>query len=85
MKKIIMICDRCGKEYQSWGRDGSELYGIAEIVYDNHEPYLDSKMDLCEKCYLSLEKWMNKDYIISILENCPEGKKSKMTYEEVDL
>lgn len=58
MRRIIMICDRCGKQYKPWDDNkGKELYGIAEITYDYDEPELDAKMDLCEECYLSLEKW----------------------------
>ena len=58
MRKIILICDRCGKQYIPWNiGKGKELYGIAEIDYSDFEPMLDMKMDLCESCYLSLEKW----------------------------
>ena len=57
MRKLILICDRCGKQYNPWETKGRELYGIAEIDYSDNEPMLDTKMDLCEPCYLSLEKW----------------------------
>ena len=56
MKRITMVCDRCGKEYKPWNKD-LELYGVAEIIHDDYEPQMDSKMDLCEDCYHSLEKW----------------------------
>lgn len=60
MRKIIMICDRCGKQYKPWNcNKNQELYGIAEIIYDNYEPELDAKMNLCEDCYHSFEKWWN--------------------------
>lgn len=57
MKKITYICDRCGKEYNVWQANKTELYGVAEICYDSYHATLDEKMDLCEQCYLSLEKW----------------------------
>ena len=57
MRKVILICDRCGKQYGKWEDKGSELYGFAEVVYDDFEPQLDIKKDLCKECYLSLEKW----------------------------
>lgn len=59
MRKIILICDRCNKKYDPWDSKGKELYGIAEIDYSNYETTIDGKMDLCEHCYLSLEKWFN--------------------------
>ena len=58
MKRITMVCDRCGKEYKPWDKD-LELYGVAEIVHDDYEPQMDSKMDLCWNCYHSFEKWWN--------------------------
>lgn len=57
MKKIILICDRCGKQYNKWNDKGKELYGFADVIYDDFEPQLDIKKDLCERCYLDLEKW----------------------------
>ena len=67
MRKIILICDRCGKQYDHWEDKGKELYGIAEIDYSNREPTLDGKKDLCEECYLSLEKWWNNNGVENIL------------------
>ena len=66
MKKLILICDRCGKQYESWETKGKELYGIAEIEYTDYEPMLGMKMDLCESCYLSLEKWWKDPEIIEL-------------------
>ena len=58
MKRVIMICDRCGAEYKIWSCiQNQEQYGIAEIIHDNYEPALDIKKDLCEECYHSFEKW----------------------------
>lgn len=66
MRKIILICDRCGKQYNSWDIKGKELYGIAEIDYFDYEPMLDMKMDLCESCYHSFEKWWKDPEIIEL-------------------
>ena len=66
MRRIIMICDRCGKQYESWNTKGKELYGIAEIDYSDYEPMLDMKMDLCESCYHSFEKWWKNPEIIEL-------------------
>lgn len=57
MRQIILICDRCGKQYNAWTYKSKELYGIAEIDYSDYEPMLDMKKDLCEECYHSFEKW----------------------------
>ena len=61
MHKVIMYCDRCKKEFEKWNHKRNELIGVAEIVYDSGDPYLDSQMDLCESCYAELEKWWNFD------------------------
>lgn len=66
MKKIVLICDRCGKQYNSWGTKWKELYGIAKIDYSDFEPMFDMKMDLCEPCYLSFKKWLNDPEIIEL-------------------
>ena len=54
-----MYCDRCGKEFAKWNHKHLEEIGIAELVYDDGDPYLDTKKDLCESCYTELEKWWN--------------------------
>ncbi len=59
MRKLIMICDRCKKEFEKWNHKKKELYGIAEFVYDDYDPYLDSAKDLCKSCYTELENWWN--------------------------
>ena len=59
MRKVVMYCDRCGKEFEKWNDKRNELIGVAEFVYDNSDPYLDCKKDLCESCYDELEKWWN--------------------------
>ncbi len=61
MRKVVMYCDRCKKEFNKWNHKRNELIGVAEIVYDSGDPYLDSQMDLCESCYDELEKWWNFD------------------------
>ena len=59
MRKVIIYCDRCGKEFEKWNDKRKELIGVAEFVYDDKEPYLDCQKDLCESCYDELEKWWN--------------------------
>lgn len=61
MRKIVMYCDRCGKEFEKWNykNEKPELLGVAEFVYDDGDPYLDEHKDLCESCYTELENWWN--------------------------
>ena len=59
MRKIITYCDRCKKEFKKWNNKQNELIGVGEINYYSGDPYLDSQKDLCESCYIELEKWWN--------------------------
>ncbi len=59
MRKTIMYCDRCKKEFTKWNHKKDEVYGIAEFVYDGGDPYLDEPKDLCESCYTDLKNWWN--------------------------
>lgn len=59
MCKLVMYCDRCKKEFEKWNHKRHELIGVGEIVYDSYDPYLDNQKDLCEECYVELEKWWN--------------------------
>ena len=59
MRKTVIYCDRCRKEFEKWNDKRDELIGIAEFVYDHSKPYLDCQKDLCESCYDELEKWWN--------------------------
>lgn len=59
MRKIVMYCDRCKKEFEKWNHKKTELYGVAEFVHDDNDPYLDEPKDLCESCYTELENWWN--------------------------
>lgn len=59
MRKVIMYCDRCKKEFEKWNHKRDELIGVGEIVYDSGVPYLDNQKDLCESCYTELEDWWN--------------------------
>ena len=67
MRKVVMYCDRCKKEFEKWNHKRNELIGVGEIIYDSvvfgsgGDPYLDSQKDLCEECYVELEKWWNFD------------------------
>ena len=58
MRKLIIYCDRCKKEFEKWNHKRDELIGIGEIVYDSGGTYLDTRKDLCESCYTELEKWL---------------------------
>ena len=57
MRKLIMYCDRCKKEFKKWNNKQHEIIGVGEIMYDAGEPYLDYQKDLCESCYVELIKW----------------------------
>ena len=57
MRKVVMYCDRCGKEFEKWNHKIPELYGIGEFVFDDPNPYMDSAKDLCLSCYIELDKW----------------------------
>ena len=59
MRKVIMYCDRCKKEFEKWNHKKTEVYGVAEFVHDDSDPYLDEPKDLCESCYIELENWWN--------------------------
>lgn len=59
MRKVVMYCDRCGKNFEKWNHKKPELLGVAEFVYGDGDPYLDVQYDLCESCYIELEKWWN--------------------------
>ena len=59
MRKLIMYCDRCKKEFEKWNNKRHEIIGVGEIIYDEGDPYLDCQKDLCESCYTELEKWWN--------------------------
>lgn len=59
MRKVVMYCDRCKKEFEKWNHKKAEVYGVAEFVYSDSNPYLDDQKDLCKSCYEELEKWWN--------------------------
>lgn len=59
MRKVIMYCDRCKKEFEKWNHKRGELIGVGEIVHDSGDQYIDSQKDLCESCYIELENWWN--------------------------
>ena len=42
MRKVVMYCDRCNKEFEKWNHKRNELIGVGEIVYNRGgDPYLD--------------------------------------------
>lgn len=57
MRKIVMYCDRCKKEFERWNHKKAEVYGVAEFVCDDGDPYLDEPKDLCESCYTEFVHW----------------------------
>lgn len=59
MRKIVMYCDRCKKEFKNWNHERRENIGVGDIVHGQGDPYLDDQKDLCESCYDELEKWWN--------------------------
>lgn len=61
MIKTVIYCDRCKKEFKKWNHKRNELIGICEMVYESYVPYPDVKKDLCESCYIELEKWWKSE------------------------
>lgn len=60
MTVVKMYCDRCGKEFEKWNHKHKEIIGIADFVHDGDTNfYLDTQKDLCELCYMDLERWWN--------------------------
>ena len=56
MRKVVIYCDRCRKEFKKWNYTQQEIIGVGEIMYDEDEPYFDCQKDLCESCYKELVK-----------------------------
>ena len=81
MRKIVMYCDRCGKEFEKWNYKGEELIGVAEVVYDDCDPYLDSQKDLCESCYDELEKWWNSKTMVEDTDTEPVKKHRDVNFK----
>lgn len=59
MTKVVIYCDRCGKEFECWNYKHKELIGIADFVSEGGDRYLNYQKDLCESCYTELENWWN--------------------------
>lgn len=61
MRKVLMYCDRCNKEFKKWDCKHKQLIGIADLFYgnDDDDPYIETihQKDLCESCYTELENW----------------------------
>ena len=90
MRKIVMYCDRCGREFEKWNDKREELIDVVEFVYDDNDPYLDCKKNLCESCYDELEKWWNsktvtEDADSEILKVRQEGADTKPVKKHRDV
>lgn len=50
MRKVTIVCDRCGKEYKVdfTEEERRKINLVNEAEYD---------LDICADCYKSLEKW----------------------------
>ncbi len=59
MRKVIMYCDRCKKDFEKWNHRRDEVIGVGEIVCEDGNSYLDCQKDLCESCYTELVNWWN--------------------------
>lgn len=59
MRKFVIYCDRCKKEFEKWNHRKNEMLGIAEFEHEDGNQYLGEVKDLCESCYTSLENWWN--------------------------
>ena len=70
MKKIIYICDRCGKEIQG------KRYRLATMIFNEDQEVaedVDDGAELCEKCYKVVD-----DAVLAAMKNeKPEPKKSR--------
>lgn len=44
-------CDRCGKFHEDSGKKQCEI-----VIFANK--YVPTSYDLCDECYLELEKWL---------------------------
>lgn len=75
MRKVVMYCDRCKKEFKKWNHKKTELYGVAEFVLVDGDRHLDEPQDLCESCYTELENWWN--FITPQTESCKTENEEK--------
>jgi len=90
MRKVVMYCDRCGKEFEKWNDKRKEFIGIGEYIHGDGDPYLDYQKDLCESCYDELEKWWNSETAIeevdiAILRTRQEGADTKPVKKHKDV
>ena len=60
MKKEIIYCDRCGENIEKNKTKGEAiglyLYKFKACKFGNEE-----KLDLCDKCKISLKEWLEKE------------------------
>ena len=72
MEKIIHICDRCHTEFseQEFLQKFVNVCQFYKInIYKMTEknlPFLRSRLELCPKCCIEFEQWLNKENNIDI-------------------
>lgn len=84
MRKVVVYCDRCGKEFEKWNNKRNELIGVAEFVYDDSKPHLSCQKDLCESCYDELEKWWNSKTAAKDADTEPVKKHRNVNFKVGD-
>lgn len=66
MKKITMICDRCGKEFKL-RVDEKRTVAISEL--NIYFPGMGEQYDICPKCYKEFCGWWNQDSAVIDFED----------------
>jgi len=60
MKKEIYICDKCGERFEV--KEGEFAVGLGSVSFSWGIGQGRSRsIDLCEKCYKNLEKWLKNN------------------------
>ena len=54
MRKVTIVCDRCGKEYKvDFDEEENRKINLVNEIGDD--------LDICKKCYKSLTDWYIKE------------------------
>lgn len=59
MKKIVLVCDRCGKEFSISYAEEKRTVTICRLNYGF--PGLGEQYDLCKECFNEFSGWWNRD------------------------